>query len=170
MTDATIIDTTEELFKTGMQLLAATTTLITSFIDGRRAGMAATAVSSLTADPPSLLICTNRTSRTYGYIMDSRKFAVNLVPDTMPDIVAVFASKGDPEEQFKAAGTWSTAKNGMPILEEAVASFSCRVDNWANTKTHAVFFGIVEEVRIHADASPLIYARKSFHRIVPLST
>ncbi|MBV8650501.1 MAG: flavin reductase family protein, partial [Alphaproteobacteria bacterium] len=55
--------TAEALFKTGMQLLASTVTLITSMVDGRRAGMAATAVSSLTADPPSLLICTNRTSR-----------------------------------------------------------------------------------------------------------
>ncbi|BCH29882.1 hypothetical protein MesoLjLc_18120 [Mesorhizobium sp. L-8-10] len=101
-------------------------------------------------------------------IMDSRRFAVNLIPDTLPEIVAAFASKGDSEEQFRAAGTWSTSESGMPILGEAVAAFSCKVDNWANTKTHAVFFGMVEEVWLRPEASPLIYARKSLHRVEPL--
>lgn len=170
MTETAELQSHEERFKMGMQLLAATVTLITSSLDGRRAGMVATAVSSLTVDPPSLLICTNRTSRTYGFIMDSRKFAVNLVPDTLPQIVTAFAAKGDKEEQFRAVGTWISSKNGMPVLEEAVASFSCQVDNWANTKTHAVFFGMVEDVRLHSEASPLIFARKSFHRIEPINT
>ena len=168
MTDADPKQTTEELFKSGMQLLAATVTLITSVVEGRRAGMAATAVTSLAVDPPSLLICTNRTSRTYGFIMDSRKFAVNLVPDTLAEIVEAFASKGDSEDQFRAAGTWMCARNGTPILQEAVASFSCRVDRWANARSHAVIFGLVEEVHLQAQASPLVYARKSYHHIEPL--
>ena len=165
MTDSSPSITSQELFKSGMQLLASTVTLITSAIGERRAGMAATAVTSLAADPPSLLVCAQRTSRTHGFIMDSRKFAVNLVPDSCPEIVEVFASKGDPEEQFLAVGTWNRADNGMPILAEAVASFSCRVRDWANTKTHTVFFGIVEDVQVRPETSPLIYARQSFHRI-----
>ncbi|MBV8473862.1 MAG: flavin reductase family protein, partial [Hyphomicrobiales bacterium] len=60
------------------------------------------------------------------------------------------------------------SQNGMPILEEAVASFSCRVSSWTNTKTHAVFFGLVEEVHTRPVASPLIYARQTFHHIEQL--
>ncbi len=161
-------DAREERFKAGMQLLAATTTVITATHEGQRSGMAATAVSSLTADPPSLLICTNRTSRTYGFIMDSRRFAVNLIPDDLPEVVNAFASKGDKEQQFLAAGNWRTSDNGLPILEEAVACFECRVDNWVNTKTHAVFFGMVDDVHLKPDKSPLIFARRGFQRIVPL--
>jgi len=160
--------TLEESFKAGMQLLAATVTVVTAEHEGTRAGMAATAVSSLTADPPSLLICTNRTSRTYGFIMDSRKFAVNLIPDDLSEVVNAFASKGDKEEQFLRAGSWGESQSGVPILRDALASFVCRVDNWANTKTHAVFFGLVDEVRTNPEKSPLIYVQRGFNRIVPL--
>ena len=96
--------TTEDRFKTGMQLLAASTTIITSEFEDSRAGMAATAVCSLTADPPALLVCINRTARTYGVVMDSRKFAVNLIPDDMTEVVGAFSSKMDKEQQFQAAG------------------------------------------------------------------
>lgn len=159
---------TEDRFKTGMQLLAASTTIITSAFDGARAGMAATAVCSLTADPPALLVCINRTARTYGTVMDSRKFVVNLVPDDMTEIVGAFSSPLDKEQQFRMAGTWVDGALGLPILKESVASFECVVDNWANTKTHAVFFGLVQEVHLNPEKSALIYGRKGFHRLTPL--
>lgn len=160
--------TTEDRFKTGMQLLAASTTIITSEFEGARAGMAATAVCSLTADPPALLVCINRTARTYGYVMDSRRFAVNLVPDDMTEVVGAFSSKMDKEQQFHAAGTWAKGDLGIPVLKEAVVSFECVVDNWANTKTHAVFFGMVKQVHLNPEKSALIYGRKGFHKLTPL--
>lgn len=156
-------------FKTGMQLLAASTTIITSAHEGKRAGMAATAVTSLTADPPSLLICTNRTARTYGHIMDSRRFVVNIVPDDRADIVGAFSSKEDKEKQFALAGTWSMSPDGLPVLDEAVAAFECRVDQWSNTKTHAVFFGLVDRVHLNPEKSALIYGRQGFHKLAPVA-
>ncbi|QIE46004.1 flavin reductase family protein [Pseudohalocynthiibacter aestuariivivens] len=161
---------TQGQFKAGMQLLAASTTIITSAHEGARAGMTATAVSSLTADPPSLLICTNRTSRTYGYIMDSRKFVVNVVPDDMPEIVGAFSSKETKEMQFARAGTWLQSEQGLPVLKEAVVAFECWVDNWANTKTHAVFFGMVNEVHLDPERSALIYARQGFHKLISIKS
>ena len=73
------------------------------------------------------------------------------------------------EEQFLKAGTWVESPSGVPVLQDALASFVCRVDNWANTKTHAVFFGLVDEVRTNPEKSPLIYAQRGFNRIVPLA-
>lgn len=163
-------DSTEERFKIGMQLLAASTTIITSEHDGARAGMAATAVCSLTADPPAILICINRTARTYGYVMDSRKFVVNVVPDDMPEIVGAFSSKEDKEKQFGMAGTWTSGELGLPVLKEAVVSIECEVDNWANTKTHAVFFGLVKQVHLNTDKSALIYERQCFRKLAPLTS
>ncbi len=161
-------ENTEDRFKVGMQLLAASTTIITSEHDGVRAGMAATAVCSLTADPPAILVCINRTARTYGYVMDSRKFVVNLVPDDMPEVVRAFSSKEDKEKQFAAAGTWLKGDLGLPVLKEAVVSLECEVDNWSNTKTHAVFFGMVKQVHLNQEKSALIYERQGFRKLVQL--
>ncbi|WP_170334822.1 flavin reductase family protein [Ruegeria arenilitoris] len=160
--------TTEDRFKTGMQLLAASTNIVTSEYQGERSGMAATAVCSLTVDPPALLVCINRTARTYGTVMDSRKFAVNLVPDDMTEVVGAFSSKADKEQQFQMAGTWGRGELDLPVLKEAVASFECEVESWANTKTHAVFFGLVRQVYLNPDKSALIYGRKGFHKLTPL--
>lgn len=162
-------ETTQEMFKTGMQLLAASTTIITATHAGARAGMAATAVCSLTMDPPALLACINRTARTYGHVMDSRKFAVNVVPDDLTAVVQAFASKDDKEQQFTQAGTWITGDLGVPVLQEAVVSFECEVDGWANAKTHAVMFGLVRKVRLNTQKSALIYGRQGFYQLSPLA-
>lgn len=162
-------DNTQELFKQGMQLLAASTTIITSEHEGARAGMAATAVTSLAADPPSLLICTNRTARTFDYIMGSGRFAVNVVPDSLTDVVGAFSSKEDKEKQFQMAGTWDRAASGLPILKEAVASFECTVSEWTDAHTHRVFFGLVDAVHLNPDASALIYAQRGFYKLAPVA-
>lgn len=156
-------------FLTGMQLLAASATIITSASDDKRAGMVATAVCSLAADPPSLLICANRTSRTYGHILQAGRFVVNVVPDDRADLVAAFASKDDKETQFRKAGTWTASAHGMPVLDEAVAAFECRVTEVTDTSTHAVFFAEVDQVHVDPTKSALIYARQSFSKLTPLT-
>lgn len=154
-----------DLFKAGMQHYAAAVAVITAESNGVRSGMTATAVSSLSADPPSLLICTNKSSRTYGHIMDSRRFAVNLIPDIMPEVANAFASSDDLESQFQAAGTWLRSEAGLPVLQEAVVAFECDVEKWTNTKTHAVFFALVTAVHIHPSFSPLIYMERAFQSV-----
>jgi len=158
----------EDSFKVGMQLLASTVTVITARYLDVRAGMTATAVCSLSASPPSLLACVNRQTRTYGFIMDSRRFAVNLISDDMKDVAYNFAGRGTLEEKFGAPGKWSDSASGVPIMRNGLATFECRVDRWLNTKTHAVFIGNVESITLDPDKRPLIYGQQQFQSLAAL--
>jgi len=158
----------QEQFKSGMQLLASTVTIISTNHNGKRAGLAATAVSSLTVDPPQLLVCINQSSRTYEQIKESQHFVVNLVPDTLTDIVNVFSSNMDQEEKFQTAGNWRKNQKGQPVLSQALASFSCKVSEQVTSSSHAVFFGLVEEIQTDETRSPLIYARQKFSKLIPV--
>ena len=157
-----------EDFKLSMQLLTSSVAVITSSYEGVRCGMTATAVCSLTADPPSLLVCVNRNAHTYSPIMDSRKFCVNILAQDQADVAQVFAgSSDDPQDKFLRAGTWTASSSGMPVLEGCLLSFSCRVEKWLNTKTHAALVGLIHEVRVNADADALLYARRQFTSVQP---
>lgn len=168
MPDLNTPESLQENFKSGMQLLASTVTIISTAHNGHRAGLAATAVSSLTVDPPQLLVCINKSSRTYEQIRESQHFVVNLVPDTLTDIVSVFSSNMDQEEKFETAGNWTKNQKNLPVLAEALASFSCKVDGQVNSNSHAVFFGLVEEIQTDETRSPLIYARQTFNKLIPV--
>lgn len=157
----------QELFKVGMQQLASTVTVITSAYEGARSGMTATAVCSLSPDPASLIISVNRSNRTFGFIMDSRKFAVNLLSVEQENIANAFASSKHLEDQFRS-GAWSVSECGAPVLTDALAVFVCDVDQWMNTKTHTVFCGNISECNVSPDRSPLLFGKKQYQALTPV--
>ena len=153
----------QEQFKQGMQLLAASVSVVTSSSGGTRRGMTATAVSSLAADPPSLVVSINRSARTFENIMNSRKLCVNLLAEHQQDIANVFASSsGDSEAKFESCGVWGGSSSGQPILNESVANFVCEVDRWAITKTHCVLIVHITEIMLRADLRPLMYYARNY--------
>lgn len=150
-------------FKRAMQLLASPVSIITTAYEGARYGMTATAMCSLNADPPSLMVCINKGTHTYSPIMDSRRFCVNVLAHDQNEVAQVFAtSSATPEEKFLRAGTWTMSSCGLPMLEGSLISFSCRVEKWLNTKTHAALVGLVEEVSTNSDAHTLLYVKRHF--------
>ena len=154
---------TQDEFKQGMQLLAACVNVITSSSEGSRRGMTATAVCSLTSDPPSLIVSVNRSARTFDNIANSRKLCVNLLAENQQHIANVFASgKGDSEEKFNSAGIWIPSASGQPMLQDCVASFVCDVDRWMVTKTHYVVVANITEIRTRNDIKPLLYYERSY--------
>ena len=154
---------TQDEFKQGMQQLAACVNVITSGFEGSRRGMTATAVCSLTSDPPSLIVSVNRSARTFDNIANSRKLCVNLLAEDQQSISNVFASsKGDSEEKFNSAGIWTSSASGQPMLEDCVANFVCAVDRWLVTKTHYVVVANICEIRLRDDLKPVLYHGRGY--------
>ena len=85
---------TPESFIQGMRQLASGATLITTAHQGRWAGLTATAVCSVSADPPQLLACINRQAETHRMIADSAAFAVNVLAHDQHRLARVFAGVG----------------------------------------------------------------------------
>lgn len=154
------------LFKQGMRRLAASVTVITARDEGEVVGLTATAVCSLCAEPPSLLCCLNRSSRTAQAIVKSRQFAVNILSPNDVEVAGKFATSAAPAEKF-AVGEWNVRPGAAPWLSSATAVFECSVSEVIESGTHLVLIGDVIDVRLDAGDSPsLLYARGEYGRFV----
>lgn len=144
----------------------AVTIVTTGQADGRR-GITATAVCSVTADPPSLLVCLNRKTGTCAAVAETMRFTVNLLPGDGGPLALTFAGANGASGADKFHhGDWQDGSNG-PRLTTAIASFSCEVREAVQAGTHTIFIGRVMEVAT-ADGAPLLYEQSRFHQLQPL--
>lgn len=153
-----------EDFKVAMRSLASTVALVTTMHEGQRSGLAVTAVCSLTMDPPSILVCVNRSSNTHDLIVQSGGFAVNLLSDSLNhrSLAQCFADPKRVGEAKFTQGAWMSRANGSPMLEDGLSSIDCAVVNTVEVGTHTIFIGEVRQVHNNPDKSPLIYANRNF--------
>ena len=150
-----------DVFKLAMRRLAAGVTIITTCHDGERCGLTATAVCSLSADPPQLLVCVNRSTRAHDVIRRGANLCVNLLARRHKALAGHFAGGRKGEERFRS-GKWTTLKTSAPVLDDALASFDCVVKETVESATHTIFIGQVVDVRLRAEGHPLLYAGGSY--------
>lgn len=152
-------------FKEAMRRLAASVCLITTAQDdGQRFGLTATAVCSLSAEPPMLLCCLNRASHSFGAVAEAGRFCVNVL--SLEDAAVAHHFSGDrPAAEKFSAGSWRTGATGAPMLASALAAFDCRLSQTVEAATHAIMIGEVQEVALCAGGSrPLLYAEGGYGR------
>lgn len=158
-----------ELFIKGMRQLAAGVALITTAHDGRRSGLTATAVCSLSAEPPQLLACINRRLEAHDLALAGGSFAVNLLASDQRPLAQTFGGGSGilGEARFESA-RWTALVTGAPILASGLASFDCRVSKALPADTHTIFIGLVEAVVIESHREPLVYVEGDYGLIAPL--
>jgi flavin reductase (DIM6/NTAB) family NADH-FMN oxidoreductase RutF len=152
-------------FKEGMRRLSASVSLITVTEPEGRNGMTGTAVCSVSIEPPILLVGVNRSASIHAHVVAGRRFGVNILRPRHRALADRFSS-GAPGEARFAAGRWIEGGHGVPILEDALASFVCEVVRTVGIGTHNIFFGRVVEVRV-ADGSPLLYGGGQYEITLP---
>ena len=113
-------------YKLGMRTLAAAVNIITSTHSGHRYGMTATAVCSVTADPPTLLVCINKATTTHNAISKSGVFCVNTLRAEDWELSTTFSGAQSGEGRFKSRD-WTHLATGSPALIDALVSFDCRL-------------------------------------------
>lgn len=157
-------DVTEADFKAAMRQVTSPVGVVTAKAGKLRNGLTATAICSVTANPPTILICVNRDASAEKLIAESNAFAVNFLTDEQHQIARLFStSKLEPEQRF-AMGNWSSLATGAPVLDGCVASFDCRVDGFNEIGTHRVYFGRVVGVN-SLDQGGLLYRDGLFRRL-----
>lgn len=155
-------------FLAGMRRLAAGVTIVTARHGGVPAGMTATAVCSLTAEPPSLLACIQRGTDTHDAIAGSGGFAVNLLTTRHRRLSDLFGGReGSFGPARFARGRWADGSTGAPLLRDAAAVFECRLRESLAASTHTVFIGEVVAVTL-GEGEPLVYRDRAYHRLSPL--
>lgn len=159
-----------DLFKTGMRRLAGAVCLVTIDAGGQRQGLIATAVTSLSADPPSLLVCVNETASIFEAMSRAEHFCVNVLSRDQEDVGMRFASPTDREGRFDT-GTWRTLTTGAPALEGAQVSFDCRAAAASDFGTHRVFFGeILALTTWTTPLDPLLYHDGAFRALTDIDS
>jgi flavin reductase (DIM6/NTAB) family NADH-FMN oxidoreductase RutF len=142
-------------FRLAMRRVAATVNVISINVHGRPLGITATAVSSLSMEPPSLLACINRTAAVHASMADMANFRVNILHRDQEQIARMFADKK--MEDLRFATGWELSADLPPRLEDAQASILCRRIDHHQFGTHSIFIGVIEDVCVREDVSPLLY-------------
>lgn len=157
-------------FRAGMSRVGGACTIITASHGDERAGLTATAVCSVSAEPPRLLVCVNRNVRAHQLIGDSGWLGVNVLDAGHQDLAKRFAGmvQGVVGADRFLAGDWRDSPHGVPVLRDALVSFECRVVEATVSGTHSIFLCEVTDVAAADTASSaLVYFNRSF---VPIET
>jgi flavin reductase (DIM6/NTAB) family NADH-FMN oxidoreductase RutF/DNA-binding FadR family transcriptional regulator len=130
--------------------------------EGEVFGMTASAVSSVSLDPPTLLVCLNQGSATHNAILETGYFAVNILHDDQGGIARRFATFG--ADKFGGLEL-AAGPLGQPMLVDALANIECRVTSHTIGGTHRVFVAEVEYADAHP-GQPLAYYRGQFGHLM----
>lgn len=158
-----------EAYRGGMRLLPASVCLITASRGDELGGMIATAVTSVSAEPPTLLVCVNRSASMFELIQQTGRFCVNVLTTEALPMVDIFSRSDRRAERFQS-GEWTTSPLGTPVCAQAMVSFECRLANVVDWHSHGIFLGEVTSV-LHpsAGAAPLLYMDRQFHALSELT-
>lgn len=158
-----------DAFRLAMRQLASGVTLITTGEESDRRGITATAVCSLSTEPPSLLACVNRHGESFAAIQRNRSFCVNIIAAGQKALAQRFSGQGGLRGVQRFAGIeWTLLATGAPVLTSSLASFDCELVDTVHRATHAIFIGGVRAVRISTDQRPLVYQAGDYHTITDL--
>ncbi len=155
-------------YRNAMARLGAAVNIITTDGPGGRAGFTASAVCSVTDDPPTLLVCLNRSASVYPVFQANGVLCVNVLGAGQQPLSNLFGGKTPMDERF-AAAQWHASASGVPVLAEAAATFECRVVNRTAVGTHDVLFCEVDAVRVGDAAHGLVYFDRRYHDLLPPS-
>jgi len=147
-------------FKHVMRHFPTGVAVVTSLRDGEPRGVTVNAFASVSASPPTVLICINREARSYLYISSSQVFCVNLLAGDQRELAERFAGKFR-ENQFEGIA-YRTDVTGAPVLEGTVAHLDCNVVEEHAVESHSIFIGRVVGSSART-GSPLGYYNAGFH-------
>lgn len=151
-------------YRNAMARLGAAVNIVTTDGPGGRAGFAATAVCSVTDQPPSLLVCINRNSSAYKPLTENQVLCVNVTSEQHRSLSQLFGGKTPVDERF-AGAEWSTLATGAPVLDGALESFDCNVQAIFPSGTHDIVLCTVAAIKERRDGRALVYFERNYHAV-----
>lgn len=149
-------------FKLAMRSTAASVNIITCAGGDADYGLTATAFSSVTADPPTVLIAVNSGASIYPHLIRQKRFCVNVLSADAVDAANDFAGRLPPEQRF-GKHAWRRLDSGNPALLASSAGFDCRITDFHHVGTHLVAIAEVLDCW-HSDQEPLLYSSGRYGR------
>lgn len=153
-------------FREAMSRVAGAVHLIATAGRAGKAGLTATAVTSVSAEPPTLLVCLNAASRTAAVLKANGFFTVNTLGAGHQELANVFAGRTSArgEARFEH-GKWEAGTESQPVLADALVHFTARVVEIRPVATHLVVIGEIIEIGLGQAHAGLVYTRRAYHAV-----
>ena len=153
-------------FRAAMRRWATGVTIVTAQYGTVRHGMTVSSFTSISLEPPLVVVSLEHTASTTQLIQSSGAFGVSILADDQQVISDRFAGR-IVEVSDKFAGLeWTGLITGAPLLVDALAGFDCRVMSSHTVGTHILFIGEVLALRSSSNSNPLIYFERDYHQVV----
>ncbi|MDB5562143.1 MAG: pyrimidine utilization flavin reductase protein [Hyphomicrobiales bacterium] len=151
-------------FRDAMAHFPAAVHIITTDGPAGRAGFTASAVTSVTDSPPTLLVCLNRSASVYSSFRDNGVLCVNTLGPHHEPLSRLFGGKTPMGDRF-AAAQWTTRGTSSPVLDVAAITFDCRIVKSVDFGTHDVFFCEVLTISKHSHSQALVYLNRQYRKL-----
>jgi 3-hydroxy-9,10-secoandrosta-1,3,5(10)-triene-9,17-dione monooxygenase reductase component len=154
-------------FRTAMGQFATGVTVVTALADGQPQGITVNALSSVSLEPPLVIIALDKRRFIIPAIEASGRYAVNVLAEDQQWLSDCFAGANvTPGREAFCGATWRPGLTGLPLLAGAIASMECAVVDRLTTGDHHLYVGQVEALTLEdVDAPPLLYHRRRYLRI-----
>ena len=126
--------------------------------DGSPRGFTANSFTSVSLDPPLVLVCIAKTASSYEVFSQTKHFAISVLAEDQKNVSGVFASKA--ADKF-AQVAWCARTTGAPVMDGAAASFDCTTHDVVDAGDHIILIGRVVDF-VHTSSSPLGYCRGAY--------
>jgi flavin reductase ActVB len=151
-------------FRNAMARFASGVTIVTTRNgDGAFVGFTASAFSSLSLDPPLLLVCLQKDADCYAAFMEAEHFAVSILAHGQADVARRFATKAI--DKMDGTTTVAGERTGLPLIEGAAAHTECAMVDRVDGGDHTILVGEVISA-VSTDLEPLLHFNRQFGRFV----
>jgi flavin reductase (DIM6/NTAB) family NADH-FMN oxidoreductase RutF len=145
-------------FRGAMRHLTGGVSVITAGRGSDISGMTVTSVSSLSVDPPTLIVSVNRSASSWPLLQRYGFFGVNILASDQIGIAERFTGKDGLKGAERFAGAeWTARASGVPLLVGALAAIDCEVEEIVERHSHAIIIGRVLDVVVSARSAALAY-------------
>lgn len=148
-------------FRAAMRKFPATVTVVTANDGTRDHGMTVTSVTSVSMDPPSILVCLNNRTLVHEMLLGQATFAVNVLRDAHNSVSDAFSGKVEAGKRF-GLHSWTRHSSGVLLLDDAHANVVCRRMAAVPYGTHTLFIGQVISARVDDATRPLLYENAQY--------
>lgn len=157
------------LFKSALRRWASGVTIVTARAGERELGMTVSAFSSVSLDPPLVLVCADKRAHTNPLIAEGGVFAVNLLADDQWELSNRFATQGNEAVRFEGLPC-RRGPSGAPWLPDTLAVLDCRVVATHDAGDHVIYVGEVLAAEVDPSREPLVYYEAGYRLLAPKSS
>ena len=155
-------------FLKAMRKLVNPVSIVSTQKDGNKFAITVSSVTSVSIEPPSLLLCINKESSLAGVLLDGGLLNINFLNPTQKSIASICSSREKVKERF-SNDQWSIDRNGNPYLRQSESVAFCKIASIFNSHTHLIVIVELQSIIVSDPdkPNPLLYCNGDYLEISP---